>query len=69
MKQVLQKNVTIIGNCVGTKDALVCALTDYASGRFNVALDSTYGDESVPGFLNRTFSDRERFGKVSFLYD
>lgn len=69
MEHVLQKNLTIIGNCVGTTDDLVHALADYASGQLGVTLDSTYSDDSVAGFLNRTFNDRERFGKVSFLYN
>ncbi|MEM1056006.1 MAG: zinc-binding alcohol dehydrogenase family protein [Bacteroidota bacterium] len=68
MESVLQKNLSIIGNCVGTTHDLNRALTDYADGRLEVTVDSTFEGESAAPFLDRTFNSRERFGKVSFLY-
>lgn len=68
MEHVLQKNLSIIGNCVGTTDDLSRAIKDYAEGRFGVSVDSAFGGAEAAPFLDRTFNSRDRFGKVSFLY-
>jgi hypothetical protein len=62
-------NLSIIGNCLGLHADLDAAVADYEAGRFQIPMDSTFTGEDAPGFLNRTYCDRSRFGKVVFRYD
>jgi NADPH:quinone reductase-like Zn-dependent oxidoreductase len=69
MSQAMINNLQIIGNCLGTSDDLARALADYAAGKLDITLDSVFSGYDVGRFLERTYLDRERFGKVAFLYD
>lgn len=62
------KNVAIIGNCLGLRDDLKHALDDHARGALDVGIDSVYEGDSAGAFLDRTFNDRKRFGKVVYRY-
>jgi hypothetical protein len=65
----LVKNLTIVGNCLGLGDDLLHAVADFDAGRFSAVTDSEFGGSQTAEFLDRTFNDRRRFGKVIFRYD
>jgi NADPH:quinone reductase-like Zn-dependent oxidoreductase len=69
MLLVMAKNLSIIGNCIGLREDLDEAVRDHASGLLPAMLDSVHSGEQVGPFLDRTFNDRARFGKVVFRYD
>lgn len=68
MVAAMMQNLELIGNCLGTRDDLGRALDDHLAGSLDVTIDSVFGDGDVAGFLDRTFSDPERFGKVVYRY-
>lgn len=68
MLQVMTKNLTIIGNCIGLREDLEQALRDYEAGRMDAVVDSVFSGEHTAEFLDRTYNDRGRFGKVVFQY-
>ena len=61
-------NVQLIGNCVGQTSDLQHGIQNYAEGKFQVIVDSVFSDKNIKEFLERTYSDRHRFGKVIFRY-
>lgn len=64
----MMNNVQLIGNCVGKTQDLQQAVDDCANGKFTVAIDSTYSGGQIKEFVDRTYSCRDRFGKVIFKY-
>lgn len=66
---MMLKNLQIIGNCLGNTDDLINALDDYASGNFNVVIDSVFKGNQVAEFFDRTYNAKDRFGKVVYKYD
>lgn len=62
------RNLSIIGNCIGVRDDLARALDDYQSGRVECVVDSVFTGDDTAGFLERTYNDPARFGKVVFRY-
>ncbi len=68
MSRVMMHNLQIIGNCLGSTGDLQRALAAYAAGRFPVIVDSVFSDGDAAGFLSRTYSSPDRFGKVVYLY-
>ncbi len=68
MAQAMVKNITLIGNCLGTPDDLTRALADYETGSFCPVIDSVFGLGQVQEFLDRTYNAPERFGKVALLF-
>jgi len=73
LKTVLLKamfrNLTIIGNCIGTTSDLQRALNDYSSKSLPVVVDSTFRGKQAGAFLDRTYNSGDRFGKVVYQYD
>jgi NADPH:quinone reductase-like Zn-dependent oxidoreductase len=67
MIPVMTRNLTILGNFLGTTDDLRQALARHQAGRFPVVLDSVFRDDPA-GFLLRTYTAPDRFGKVAFLH-
>ncbi|HEX5454148.1 MAG TPA: zinc-binding alcohol dehydrogenase family protein [Stellaceae bacterium] len=65
---VMFKNLTLIGNCIGTVDDLRRAIADYGAGRLPVRVDRVYGGTDTGGFLDRTYNAPDRFGKVVYTY-
>jgi NADPH:quinone reductase-like Zn-dependent oxidoreductase len=65
----LINNLHIIGNCIGLTSDLHDALRDYAAGSFGVTIDSVFRGDQVGAFFQRTYSDRDRFGKVVYQYE
>jgi NADPH:quinone reductase-like Zn-dependent oxidoreductase len=62
------KNIQIVGNCLGTTDDLQHAIAAYMAGDFSVVVDSVHYGKHPLEFLQRSFTDRDRFGKVVFSY-
>jgi NADPH:quinone reductase-like Zn-dependent oxidoreductase len=67
--QMMMKNLTLIGNCIGLSSDLDAAVRDYERGSFRPPLDAVFSGEQAAGFLDRTFNDPDRFGKVAFRYE
>lgn len=61
-------NLQILGNCLGTSEDLQKALLDYREGRYAVTIDSVFRGEQVGPFVERSFNDPARFGKVAYIY-
>jgi NADPH:quinone reductase-like Zn-dependent oxidoreductase len=68
MLHVMAKNLSILGNCIGLASDLEAALADYRAGRLECVVDSVFGGGDTAPFLDRTFVDRRRLGKVVFRY-
>ena len=67
--RIMIENVHLIGNCLGVTKDLENALHDYASGRFNICLDSAFTGGQIGEFFTRTYNHGDRFGKVVYCYD
>lgn len=68
MCAVMQKNLSIIGNCIGLTEDIETALADYRHGAFRPPVDSVFSGTDVALFLDRTYNAPSRFGKVVFRY-
>ncbi len=68
MSTIMLKNISLIGNCLGTSDDLIHALEDYTTGSFRPIIDSVFTAEQVIDFIDRTYNAPDRFGKVVLLY-
>jgi NADPH:quinone reductase-like Zn-dependent oxidoreductase len=62
------KNLSIIGNCLGVRGDLDRALDVFAAGGVRPVIDSVFTGDQAAAFLERSFNDRQRFGKVVFRY-
>jgi hypothetical protein len=67
-KALIVKNVTLMGNCLGTTQDLANALRDWCDGRLQVVLDSVHRAGTLRRFLERSFTAPDRFGKAVYLY-
>ncbi|HWI28173.1 MAG TPA: zinc-binding alcohol dehydrogenase family protein [Stellaceae bacterium] len=68
MTRAMLMNHRIIGNCIGLAGDLDAAVAAHAAGEFPVLIDSVFRGEDAAAFLERSYNDPERFGKVAFLY-
>ncbi|NDJ53389.1 MAG: zinc-binding alcohol dehydrogenase family protein [Chloroflexi bacterium] len=68
LSQAITKNLHIIGNCIGTTEDLAHALQAHQAGKLQTTIDSIYSQGNVVAFLERTYNDRSRFGKVVYQY-
>ncbi len=66
--KAFMKNISIIGNCLGSSQDLRNAINDYEKGTLKVVLDTVYTGNEIEAFFDRTFNAKERFGKVTYLY-
>ena len=66
--EAVLKNIQIVGNCLGTTADLQQAIAAYQAGDFSVVVDSVHHGQHPLEFLQRSFTDRNRFGKVVFSY-
>ncbi|MBA3559421.1 MAG: zinc-binding dehydrogenase [Gemmatimonadaceae bacterium] len=62
------KNLSLMGNCIGLGSDLDAAMQDYTAGVLRPVVDSVYSGDDASAFMNRTFNDSNRFGKVVFRY-
>lgn len=67
---LIERNLTLVGNCLGTVDDLADAVAAWERGALRVPLDRTMpaAPGSAAAFFHRTFADRERLGKVVALH-
>jgi NADPH:quinone reductase-like Zn-dependent oxidoreductase len=66
--QLMVKNISISGNCLGSEWDGIHALNELKSGKYQVLVDSVYGFGEEHLFFQRTFNSRNRFGKVVYEY-
>ncbi|MDN5422610.1 MAG: zinc-binding alcohol dehydrogenase family protein [Chryseobacterium sp.] len=66
--QVLAKNISIIGNCIGLEEDFNMAVKHYEEGKFDILIDEvfTIGEEIC--FFEKTYNSSNRMGKVVFSY-
>ena len=65
---LIVKNVSLIGNCLGTTQDIQSAIEDYEQDALQVVLDSVFSESQPAAFIKRTFGQKDRFGKVVCLY-
>jgi NADPH:quinone reductase-like Zn-dependent oxidoreductase len=65
---MIQKNVTVITNCLGRQDDLEFAIELCAAGRLRVVVDSILGEDKAADFCTRSFLSEARVGKVIMQY-
>jgi NADPH:quinone reductase-like Zn-dependent oxidoreductase len=64
----MERNIHIIGNCLGTSEDLEGAFADYRAGRLPVRVDSVHRGHEVAPFFDRTYNAPDRSGKVVYAY-
>ena len=69
LTDIITKNISIIGNCLGNKSHLEDSIIKYISGNFKVPIDSVVTGNDIALFFDRTFNDPNRFGKVVYKYE
>lgn len=67
--QSIVKNVSIIGNCLGTTDDLTRALKLQEEKNFKPIIDKVYSASQGAEFVERSFFDFGRFGKCVLKYN
>lgn len=65
----MTKNMRLIGNCIGLSKDIQNALEDFRNNMYDVVLDSIYAGDDLAPFLERSYKDPNRFGKVVYKYD
>ena len=71
MAEFIAKNINFIGNCLGPTESLERGIEEISTLPDNrIVMDSIYKEENPIGdFIKKTFNvDKDRFGKVSFMY-
>lgn len=67
--QMIVKNINFIGNCLGSSENLQEGLKEIISYKNKVIIDSVFDDkDSIRNFIEKSFSKKDRFGKVVYLY-
>ena len=66
--KIISKNVSLIGNCLGESGDLDKAISDFLNGRFNIEVDSVFSGKEISGFINRSFAETGRLGKVIYKF-
>jgi NADPH:quinone reductase and related Zn-dependent oxidoreductases len=69
MGNVMTNNISLIGNCFGATEDLEQAVADFDAGKLPVVMDSVFSGTDLADFLERTFNDNARFGKVVYTWD
>ena len=69
LTNLILRNASIIGNCLGTTEDLAEALQDYHHGKSTMVLDTVYGERAFQHFLARSFASSTRFGKVVMKWE
>ena len=64
----VQKNLSMMGHCLGLTEDLARAIDDYAAGLLRVHVDSVFDDDHAAEFIERSFNSPERFGKAVLAY-
>lgn len=66
--KIIRMNVSLIGNCLGKTSDLMEAIQKVANNELLVKIDSVYSGNSLSEFIDQTFNNRDRFGKVVYVY-
>jgi NADPH:quinone reductase-like Zn-dependent oxidoreductase len=69
MIENIAKNITVISNCLGETKDLEQAIVDFKEGLYNIVIDSVYTGRDVIPFMQKTFLQIPRFGKVVYKYE
>ncbi|MEL6928501.1 MAG: zinc-binding alcohol dehydrogenase family protein [Cyanobacteria bacterium J06600_6] len=68
LSYALLNNIQIIGNCIGYTEDLKAAINDYQQGKLNVVVDSIFDANNIKDFFEKTYNNKQRFGKVICQY-
>lgn len=63
----ITSNISLIGNCLGRKEDLIEAVSDYSNKYYVPPIDSVYTEDAILDFFTKSFVS-ERFGKVVYKY-
>lgn len=63
----ITSNLSLIGNCLGRKEDLMDAISDYSNKRYTPPVDSVYTEDAILDFFQKSFIG-ERFGKTIYKY-
>ena len=63
------KNISIIGNCIGTTEDLEKAIKLQRESEFKPIIDTVYNVMQGADFVRRSFFDFRRFGKCVLIYN
>lgn len=63
----ITSNISLIGNCLGQKEDIVEAVSDYLNKYYTPQIDSVYTEDAILDFFTKSFVS-ERFGKVVYKY-
>lgn len=66
--QTIAKNLSIIGNCIGTHHDLENAIAQFNKGDLRPILDSIWTPQQCVEFFDKSFGNTQRFGKVTMVY-
>jgi NADPH:quinone reductase-like Zn-dependent oxidoreductase len=61
-------NRVILGNCLGKRSDLQQAIDTYVAGKLPVVIDSVFEGVEICPYIERTFNDPNRFGKVVYRH-
>ncbi|MCC8145535.1 MAG: zinc-binding alcohol dehydrogenase family protein [Bacteroidales bacterium] len=64
----ISKSLSILANCIGERKDLENALCDYENNKYTLNIDSVYRGEDILPFLQKSFHQLPRFGKVVYQY-
>lgn len=65
---IIVNNLEIYGNCLGSSKDLEHALEAYENDEFNIQIDSIFEESDLKRFVELSFSDSNKFGKVVFKF-
>ena len=65
---IIRKNISLIGNNLGTTGDLEEALADHCAGRLPIPIDTVAKPGDLADFVQRTWLTPSRHGKVVFAY-
>lgn len=60
-------NISLIGNCLGCREDLLNAMSDYSEGKFKIHIDAVYTGTQLKDFFLCSFV-KDRVGKIVYLY-
>lgn len=67
--KIMLKNISLIGNCLGTTEDLKNAIQHVTKHQDDILIDSVFQNENLNGFIQKSFNDINRFGKVVYSYE
>lgn len=64
----IQKNIMILGNCLGTESDLQNAIKDFENGAYKLLIDSVHSGSNIVPFLEKSFGNIPKLGKIVYKY-